>query len=44
MTLRGEEREAHRSTDDELVDDLEQRLDHAELVADLGAAQHGDER
>ena len=44
MALRGEEREAHRSADDELVDDFEQRLDHAELVADLGAAEHGHER
>ena len=39
-----EEREAHAAADDERVDDAEQRLDDAELVADLGAAEHGDER
>ena len=44
LALRGEEREAHRATDHERVDDVEQRFDHAELVGDLGAAEHGDER
>ena len=32
------------AADEQRVDTLEQRLDHAELVADLGAAEHGDER
>ena len=44
VALRGEEREAHRAADDERVDDLQQRLDDAELVGDLRAAEHGDER
>ena len=44
VALGGEEREAHRPADGEGVDDVEQRLDDAELVADLGAAEHGDER
>ena len=44
VALRGEEREAHRATDHQRVDDVEQRLDHAELVADLRPAEHGDER
>ena len=44
VALGGEEREAHRPADGEGVDDVEQRLDDAELVADLGAPEHGDER
>ena len=44
LALRGEEREAHRAADHDRVDDAEQRLDDAELVGDLGAAEHGDER
>ena len=39
-----EEREAHAPADDQRVDDAEQRVDHAELVADLGPAEHGHER
>ena len=44
VALRGEEREAHAAADDERVDDVEQGVDHAELVGHLGAAEHGDER
>ncbi len=43
MTLRREEREAHASTDHERIDGVEQRVDHAELVGHLRAAEHGDE-
>ena len=39
-----EEREAHAAADEERVDPVEQGADDAELVAHLGAAQHGDER
>ena len=42
--LREQERERHRSADQHLVAPVEQRIDHAELVAHLGAAEHGDER
>ena len=44
VALRGEEREAHRTADDQGVDDLEERLDDAELVRDLRSAEHRDER
>ena len=44
LALGREEGEAHRATDHQRVDDAEQRLDDAELVGDLGAAEHGDER
>src|SRR5688572_22757279 len=44
MALRLEEGEAHASADDERVDDLQQRLDDAQLVADLRAAEDGHER
>jgi hypothetical protein len=43
IALGGEEREAHRPADHQRVDHLEQRLDHTELVGDLGAAEHGHE-
>ena len=39
-----EEREAHAAADGERVDDLQQRVDHRELVGHLRAAEHGDER
>ena len=42
--LRDEERERHRAADEELVAAFEQRVDHAELVAHLHAAEHHDER
>ena len=35
LALGGEEREAHRAADDERVDDVEQRIDHTELVCGL---------
>ena len=38
------EGERHRAADEDRVAAVEQRLDHAELVADLRAAEHGDER
>ena len=41
---REEERERHRAADEHRVAAVEQRVDHAELVADLGAAEHRDER
>ena len=44
MATRGEEREAHPAADREAIDDLQQRVDHPELVAHLRTAQHGDER
>ena len=44
VALGGEEREAHAAADDQRVGDLEQGLDHAELVAHLGAAEDGHER
>ena len=44
MPLGLEEREAHAAADEDAVDLVEQGLDDAELVADLGAAEHGDER
>jgi hypothetical protein len=40
--LRGEEGVGHRAADDERVDLAEQRLDDGDLVAHLGAAEHGD--
>jgi len=39
-----EEGIGHAAADDEGVDLVEQVLDHRDLVADLGAAEHGDER
>ena len=39
-----EERERHRAADEHGVAAVEQRVDHAELVADLRAAEHRDER
>ncbi len=42
--LRGQEREAHRATHHERVDDGQERVDHSQLVADLRSAQHRDER
>ena len=44
VALGGEEREAHAAADDERVHHAEQGVDHADLVADLGPAEHGDER
>ena len=44
VALRGEERERHRAADEDRVAPFEQRVDHAELVAHLRAAEHGDER
>ena len=44
VALGGEEGEAHAAADDQRVDHAEQGVDHAELVAHLGAAEHGDER
>ena len=38
--LREQERERHRPADEHRVAAVEQRLDHAELVAHLGAAEH----
>jgi hypothetical protein len=42
--LRAQERERHRTADQQRVDAAEQRVDHAELVAHLDAAEHGNER
>ena len=42
--LREQERERHRAADEHRVAAVEQRVDHAELVADLRAAEHRDER
>ena len=39
-----EERVGHRAADQQRVDLGDQVLDHFELVGDLGAAEHGDER
>ena len=44
VALGREEGEAHAAADDERVDHREQGVDDAELVADLGPAEHGDER
>ena len=41
VALRGEEREGHGAADEDRVAPLEQRADHTELVAHLGAAEHG---
>ena len=42
--LGAEEGEAHRPADQDRVDDLEEPLDDADLVGDLGAAEDDDER
>ena len=42
--LREQERERHRAADEHRVAPVEQRVDHAELVAHLGAAEHRHER
>ena len=42
--LREEEREAHRAADQQPVDDLQQVVEHAELVADLRSSNGGDVR
>ena len=42
--LRSEEAEAHRAADQDLVGDLEEAVDHADLVGDLGAAEDDDQR
>ena len=41
---RGEEREAHRAADEDGVGDLQEALDHADLVGHLRAADDGHER
>ena len=40
VALRDEERERHRAADEQRVAAFEQRVDHAELVAHLHAAEH----
>ena len=35
MALRSQECKAHAAADDQLIDFLEQRIDHTQLVADL---------
>ena len=42
--LRAEEAEAHRAADQDPVGDLEEAVDHADLVGDLGAAEDDDQR
>ena len=42
--LGAEEAEAHRAADQDPVGDLEEAVDHPELVADLGAAEDDDQR
>ena len=44
VTERAQEREGHAAADDERVDLREQVLDERDLVGDLGAAEHGDQR
>jgi len=44
MADRDEEREGHRAADAEDVDLLRERVEHAELVGDLRAADDRDER
>ncbi len=44
VALGHEERERHRATHEHRVAPVEQRVDDAELVAHLGAAEHRDER
>ena len=44
VALRREEAEAHRAADQDRVGDLQERVDHGDLVADLGAAEHDHER
>ena len=39
-----EEREAHRAADEHAVRGLQERVEHADLVRHLGAADHGHER
>ncbi len=43
VPLGTEEREAHRAADDHDVGDLQEAVDHADLVGHLGAADHGHE-
>ena len=44
VPLRAQEREAHRAADDDRLGDLQEALDHADLVLDLRAADDRDER
>ena len=44
MSLSLQEREGHRATDQDRVRDLQEALDHLDLVAHLGAAEERDER
>ena len=41
---RRDQRERHRAADQQRVDAIDERADHAELVADLGATEHRDVR
>ena len=43
MALHGQEREGHGAADEQRVGDLEEAVDHADLVGHLGPAQHRDE-
>jgi len=42
-TFGSKERETHCPTDDESVDDAQQRFDHTQLVRDLRATEDGNE-
>ncbi len=42
--LRGEERERHGAPDEERVHPVDERVDHTQLVGDLGATEHGNVR
>jgi hypothetical protein len=44
VTLRLEERVAHRAADEDLVDAVQQVLDDTDLVRDLGSPENGNER
>jgi hypothetical protein len=44
MALGGQKRKGHRAADTDRVGEREEPFDDADLVADLGAAQDGDER
>jgi len=43
VSLSRQEGVAHATADEQRVSDLEQALDHTQLVGDLGASQHHDE-
>ena len=44
VALRAQERKAHRAADDHRVGDLQEAVDHGDLVGHLGAADHRHER